>query len=69
MTRRERDLIRTYALRREKHAGNELDKVRLYDGDAVAYLNGRYAYLFDPITILSAELEAERVGNAQAAAE
>ena len=56
MTRREKRLIRSYALERERLTGYDVTKVRLLStGDARAYCTDGYTYLIDPIDVLYAE--------------
>jgi hypothetical protein len=56
MTRRQKELVRAYALARERRKGEAIIKVRLLStGDARAYCADGYSYLIDPISVLLAE--------------
>jgi len=59
MTRRQKQLVRVYALNRERLAGSDVTKVRfLPTGDVRAYCSDGYTYLVDPPDVLLAEAEA-----------
>ena len=59
LTRLEKDVIRGYALHRERAAGNPVLKVRLLlkEGDARAYCDDGSTYLIAPISVLFAEVK------------
>ena len=65
MTRRQRDLVRAYALARERRKHEDIIKVRLLlsDGDARAYCADGYSYLIDPISVLLTEATSAKEGG------
>ena len=69
MTRRQRELVRAYALARKRRKGEDIIKVRLLStGDARAYCADGYSYLIDPISELLTEATSAKEGERQPAA-
>ena len=60
MTRQQKELVRTYALNQERQKGIEVAKVRLFDGDAIAYCKDGERYRIAPIDVLLAEAASSK---------
>jgi hypothetical protein len=59
MTRKQKRLVRDYALSRERATGNDVVKVRLFScGDVRAYCSDGYTYWVAPTTVLLTEAQS-----------